>query len=73
MLPEGLTEIGQYSFRWNKQLTTVTLPSTLKAIPVGAFEGNTKLSEIIGMEHLVSVDESAFYNCPKLKTQLPGR
>ena len=73
VLPEGLTEIGEYSFRWNKLLTTVTLPSTLKVIPLGAFEGNTKLSEIIGVEHLVSVDESAFYNCPKLKTQLPGR
>ena len=73
VLPEGLTEIGEYSFRWNKQLTTVTLPGTLKTIPAGAFEGNAKLSEIIGAEHLVSVDETAFYGCPKLKTQLPGR
>lgn len=72
-LPEGLTGIGRWSFRWNPVLTTITLPSTLTEIPEGAFEGNKKLTEIIGAEHLKQVHESAFQDCPKLKTKLPGR
>ncbi|NLX83705.1 MAG: leucine-rich repeat protein [Clostridiales bacterium] len=73
VLPEGLTHISRWSFRWNPALTTITIPSTLTSIPEGAFEGNRKLTEIIGVEHLQQVDENAFSDCPKLKTSLPGR
>ncbi len=71
VLPEGLESIGAYSFRWNPELTKVTLPSTLREIPEGAFSGNKKLADVAGIENVSIVSEYAFQECPNLTLSLP--
>lgn len=42
-LPEGITEICKHAFRWCSNLKTINIPTTVKTIGEGLFEGCTSL------------------------------
>lgn len=66
-LPEGVTEIGESSFGRCNALTTVSIPSTLKTIPDGAFDGYlSNLTSLTLSEGVESIEEGAFADNTKL-------
>ena len=47
VIPEGVTDIGEYAFSKCERLVSVSLPSTLVTIGNGAFNGCTSLSDVV--------------------------
>jgi hypothetical protein len=47
IIPEGVTEIGDYVFRGCSALTSITLPSTIEKIGESAFSGCSALTTIV--------------------------
>ena len=64
-VPEGVTEIGENAF-YCSYLKTVSLPSTLKTIGVGAFYGCFYLEDIVLPEGLERIETDAFMHCNKI-------
>ena len=66
-LNEGLTTLGEATFRNMPHLKHINLPSTLKNIPANCFYGCTELEEVyINSEDLNSIGANAFARCDKL-------
>ena len=63
VIPEGVEKIGPYAFAGLTKLTTVKLPSTLKYIEYGAFYGCVNLTNIYGLENVVTINKYAFQYC----------
>ncbi len=63
---EGLTNIGEGAFR-GTSVETLSLPTTLKAVGIGAFENCINLKSVILSEGVESIGEDAFFNCTSLK------
>lgn len=55
-------------FRGCTSLTSVTIPGTIKTIPVEAFRDCSNLREIIIEEGVTTIDAVAFYNCAALES-----
>lgn len=66
-IPNGVREIGEFAFSGCKQLTEVTLPSSIKIIGRNAFEA-CGLSSVVIPEGVTSIGHRAFNNCPNLKS-----
>jgi len=49
------------------QITSISLPATITAIPVGAFNGCQKLKEVSLPETIMTIGGSAFANCTSLE------
>ena len=47
VIPEGVTNIGDWAFGWCDDLTSVTLPSTLETLGESAFASCNKLTSIV--------------------------
>ena len=72
VIPEGVTAIGNGSFR-STAITAVSLPRSLKTIGPYAFADNKALMSVELQEGLEEIDLMAFNNCPNLKTiRLPS-
>lgn len=70
IFPEGLTHIGDYAFE-HLNITSVSLPSTLKSIGGGAFSACDYLSgNMIFPDTLEEIHSSAFSGCDNLSGQL---
>lgn len=67
-LPNTVTKIGNWAFRWSKSLEKVRIPESLKSIGESAFAGCTSLSSIELNEGLETMGEYAFSGCTKLET-----
>ena len=65
-IPEGVKSIKEYAFCRCTSLVSISLPSTLSFINEYAFNGCSALEEVI-MPDTVSIDYSAFKECPSLK------
>ena len=63
-IPEGWTEIEEYAFKGCKELKSITLPSSLKAIGTRAFEGCENLRKITIPASVGSIGYCAFKDCP---------
>lgn len=63
-IPEGWTEIEGYAFKGCKELKSITLPSSLKAIGTRAFEGCENLRKITIPASVGSIGYCAFKDCP---------
>lgn len=63
---EGITEIGDNAFCELPNLTTASLPSTLKRIGEGAFLSNSKLKTAAIPSGVTTIEESAFRGCTVL-------
>ena len=68
VIPEGVTEIKNGSFRTFSNVTRIKLPSSLKAIGVENFSGHSYLTEITVPSTVSSVGSEAFSYCTSLKT-----
>lgn len=65
--------IGNNIFKDNKNLTSVTLPASLKTLGSAAFQGCTNLISVNIPDALTSIGSSAFEGCSSLATVLiPG-
>jgi len=63
-IPEGWTELEGFAFKGCKELKSITLPSSLKAIGTRAFEGCENLREITIPASVESIGYCAFKDCP---------
>ena len=66
VIPEGVTEISAYAFQDYTNLTSITLPKSLREIRESAFAGCTGLTEIIIPEGVIEIASKAFRNCESL-------
>lgn len=67
IVPEGMTEIGDYAFA-GCGASTYTLPSTLTRIGDSAFSGNTNLKNITLPSALTTIEQYAFSDCTSLRS-----
>ena len=66
LLPEGLLQIGENTFKGCSELVNITLPDSVKEIGNYAFEGCSGLSEIIIPDSVEKIGYGAFENCSGL-------
>ena len=67
-IPEGITELPSDLFNGCKQLTSVTLPSTLRTIGRYAFADCVKLESVDVPQSVKKIEARAFSNTSSLKT-----
>lgn len=67
--PIQFVELGDSVFKNCTNLTEITLPDEISAIPKKAFYGCTSLTKVNASENIVSIGEDAFYNTPILNDQ----
>jgi hypothetical protein len=66
-IPEGVTSISHYAFRYFSNVTKIKLPSTVKTIGYENFYNHTYLTEIILPSTVTSVGSDAFNGCTNLE------
>jgi len=65
-IPESVTTVGTYAFQSCRKITSITFPTTLKAIPAGVCSNCDLLSNINFREGSTSIGANAFEYCTKL-------
>lgn len=65
IISEGITTIGAYAFN-KSNIKSVTIPSTVKEIPEGAFFSCKKLTKVKLAEGLTTISDRAFESCEAL-------
>ena len=68
VIPEGVTSISKYAFRYFSNVTKIKLPESLETIVDYNFENHTYLTEITVPSTVSSVGKSAFQDCTSLQT-----
>ena len=68
VIPDGVTEIGFYSFTCCEFLSTVEIPKGVIEISAGAFSGCESLSSVVIPEGVVYIGLWAFQHCESLST-----
>ena len=66
VISEGVTNIKDYAFAFCSSLTSVTIPSSVKAIGWYAFNGCSGLTSVTIGDGVESIGEYAFYGCSGL-------
>lgn len=59
IIPSGATSIK--SFNRCSNLTSITLPNTITIIPTNCFAYCNNLSEVVGLDNVISIEENAFH------------
>ena len=67
IIPEGVEEIGNWSFSYCSKLKSIVLPKSLKKIGISSFYECVNLEKIIILGNLEIIDDNAFYGCSKIK------
>lgn len=70
IISEGITSAGQNCFRYARDLTTVSIPSTLRNLPSGMFADCPDLRQVC-IPKDSQLEETGWYvfrNCPMLET-----
>ena len=67
VIPDTVTDIGNYAFSDCTELKDVTLPNIRKNIVAGMFEGCTSLEKIVLPETVTAIRPDAFKGCTALK------
>ena len=62
----SVTTIGEYAFRYNQTITSVTIPLSVTLIDNSAFYNCNKLTSVIIPNSVTSIGSEAFYNSGKL-------
>lgn len=68
ILPDSVTSIENWAFRYCTNLNRVTLGKNVKKISVYSFGDCTGLTSIVLPEGLTSIMDYSFFNCPNLKS-----
>ena len=72
-VPDSVTEIGDYTFYYCKNLREITIPDSVTEIGYQAFSGCTSLTEIVIPDSVTEIGSFAFSGCTSLsKVQLPN-
>lgn len=66
-IPGNITKIDMYAFS-NTNITSLTIPATVKELGWGAFAGNEKLVTISMADSEIQLDRDVFSNCTNLKS-----
>ena len=67
VIPEGVTSISQYAFRYFPNVANIKLPSTMTEIASSNFRDHIYLTDIIIPSTVTSVGSNAFSGCNNLK------
>jgi len=65
-IPDGVTNIGDYAFRYCTSLTNITIPDGVTNIGNSAFCGCNSLTNITIPDGVKSIGDYAFYECNSL-------
>ena len=65
VIPEGVTSISPYAFRYFSNVTKIEIPSSVKDIPAGNFSNHIYLTEVT-LNNKGYIAELAFWNCSAL-------
>lgn len=68
ILPEGVTDIGNYSFEYNRNMISISLPSTVENIGTNTFQDCESLPSVSFPPSLKSIGVSAFRGCDSLSS-----
>ncbi len=68
VIPNNVTNIGNYAFSNCTGLTSVVIPNSVTSIGSSAFKGCTGLTSMEIPYSVNKIDDSAFLNCSNLKT-----
>jgi len=66
VIPEGVTEIKDYAFAYNKELLSVTIPDSVETIGRFAFESCSSLKSVTLGTGIKSIGGSCFSSCKAL-------
>ncbi len=61
VIPDGVTEIGEYAFANNEELTGITIPKSVTAIDTYAFDSCTALTSVSIPEGVTYLGTGAFF------------
>lgn len=67
IVPDGVTEIGDYALSFQEEVTKITLPQSVRIINNGAFAYCDNLTEIVIPEGVEELGALLFNNCKSLK------
>ena len=71
-IPDGVTAIPSYAFRYCNSLTSVTIWGSVTSIDYAAFYGCTGLTSVTIPDSVTSIGYNAFYNCKGLTSVTIG-
>ncbi|MBR3793578.1 MAG: leucine-rich repeat protein [Alistipes sp.] len=66
-IPDSVTSIGSYAFRYCSSLTSITIPNSVTYIGQSAFEDCSSLTSINIPNGVTSIGDYAFCDCSSLK------
>ena len=66
VIPDGVTEIGNYAFSNCKSLTSITIPDSVTSIGYNAFSFCASLTSVTIGNGVTEIGDSAFYGCTSL-------
>lgn len=80
VIPDGVTEIGEYAFAGCDSMTSITIPASVRIVKNNAFNGCTAVSELILEDSEISIalgcdrqkSQALFQDCP-LRSLYVGR
>ena len=67
IIPDNITEIGNYQFYGFKQISKITFNNSVKSIGEYAFAKNEEITELIIPNSVEEIGVNAFIDCNKLK------
>lgn len=67
IIDEGITRVGSYLFKYNKNIESISLCGSIKSIGDHAFYFCTSLKEIVIPDEVQSIGNCAFLSCTSLK------
>lgn len=62
-IPNGVTNIGDYTFCNCSSMNTIAIPNSLTSIGISAFQGCDNLTSIIIPDGVTNISDNAFRNC----------
>jgi hypothetical protein len=66
VMPDSVTNIGDYAFYDCSGLTSVTIPDSVTSIGIGAFYGCSGLTSVTIPDGVTSIGSDAFWGCNNL-------
>ena len=72
VIPDSVTSIGDYAFRYCDSLTSVVIPNSVTTIGEGAFSGCSSLTSIVIPDSVTSIGNYAFSGCSSLTSVVIG-
>lgn len=68
VIPDGVTELGEYAFAENTELHSVYIPDSVSRVGGNAFDGCASLKSVRLSENIKSVGNATFRGCAALRS-----